>query len=210
MSKALDIAENLALLSTKYTSSTSTLDSVALGSSTTGTFNGTLGSSVTFPAGHIIQTQQQLKTIASSGNPADIVEATIDDQTFNTGYKIHEFSFTPKHSASKLLLQYDGQVQTQGDSAGAELYFSRDNTNSGTDNGTKTRSGSDGNKVANQFVYTHVSNTHLYFPINMCQLVDAGQNTAIRFMVIVTSYDGNNVVIQHDGTSVFTIMEIAQ
>ena len=108
------------------------------------------------------------------------------------------------------MLQYDGQVQTQGTTAGAELYFSRDNTNVGTDNGTKTRSGSHGNKVANQFVYFDTNHQNLYYAINMCHLVDAGQNTAIRFMVIVTSYDGNNVVIQHDGTSVFTIMEIAQ
>ena len=39
MSKALDIAENLALLSTKYTSSSSTLDSVVLDSTITGTPN---------------------------------------------------------------------------------------------------------------------------------------------------------------------------
>lgn len=39
MSKALDIAENLALLSTKYTSSTSTLDSVVLDTTITGTPN---------------------------------------------------------------------------------------------------------------------------------------------------------------------------
>ena len=74
MSKALDIAENLALLSTKYTSSSSTLDSVVLGASTTdhasraltGTFNGTIGSSATFPAGHVLQVVQNENTETNS------------------------------------------------------------------------------------------------------------------------------------------------
>ena len=78
MSKALDIAENLALLSTKYTSSTSTLDSVALGSSMTGTYNGTLGSSATFPSGHIIQ------VVSENFEGTDTATGTSEVNTFLT------------------------------------------------------------------------------------------------------------------------------
>ena len=179
----------------------------------TGTGEPNLTSNVVFPAGHIIQIQQQFKTISNSSGAnsgGDHAEVTITATAFASGYKMHEFSFTPKYSTSKLLLQYDGQVQTSGSSVGADIYFARDNTNAGTDNGTKTRTDGKGDKSANQFVYTDTSNVNLYYPINACHMVDAGQDTAIRFLVIVTSYEGDSVIIQHDGTSVFTIMEIAQ
>tara|TARA_R100000664_G_scaffold28725_1_gene40155 strand:+ start:38 stop:1030 length:993 start_codon:yes stop_codon:yes gene_type:complete len=166
----------------------------------------TLGSNTTFPAGTIIQVQQQLKNIDNSG--ADINNPTITAQTFASGFKAHEFSFTPKKSNSKLLLDYRGHIQTPT-SNGAEMYFARDNTNSGTDNGTKTRSGSTGNKTANAFSYL-AQETTMYHTVSINQMVDASQNTAIRFLVIFTSFDGDGLTIQHDGTSVFTIMEIAQ
>ena len=171
---------------------------------------GTLGSSVVFPAGHVIQVQQQFKTITNTSGGGDHAQVTVTATAFSSGYKLHEFSFTPKYSNSKLLLQYDGQVQVSGGTVGAEIYFARDNTNTGTNNGTKTRTDGKGNKVANQFLYTDAANSNLYFPTNVCHMVDAGQNTAIRFLVIATSYDGDHVIFQHDGTSVFTIMEIAQ
>ena len=92
MSKALDIAENLALLSTKYTSSTSTLDSVALGSSMTGTFNGTLGSSATFPSGHIIQ------VVSENFEGTDSASSTTEVSTFLTK------SITSSQTNSKFLV----------------------------------------------------------------------------------------------------------
>ena len=179
----------------------------------TGTGEPNLTSNVVFPTGSIIQVQQQLKTISNNSGTnigGDHAMVTITATAFASGYKLHEFSFTPKYSTSKLLLQYDGQVQTSGSSVGADIYFARDNTNAGTDNGTQTRTDGIGQKSANQFVYTDTSNVNLYYPINACHMVDAGQDTAIRFLVIVTSYEGDSVIIQHEGTSVFTIMEIAQ
>ena len=104
MSKALDIAENLALLSTKYTSSSSTLDSVVLGASTTdhssraltGTFNGTLGSSTTFPAGHVIKTYY-----------AEYTESNSTTYSVDTWHDIPNLSITtdtPQSTSSKFLL----------------------------------------------------------------------------------------------------------
>ena len=187
-----------------------------LGTVTTGTLShgttlqGYVDSSntgVTFPAGTIIQVQQQIRTIDNSG--ADINNPSFTATAFSSGFKAHEFSFTPHKSNSKLLLNYTGQVKTLAATSGAEMYFSRDNTNSGTDNGTKIRTGSAGNKTANQFNYNAASGA-FYHAVATSQMVDASQNTAIRFLVIFTSYDGDIVTIQHDGLSVLTIMEIAQ
>ena len=99
MSKSLDIAENLALLSTKYTSSTSTLDSVALGSSTTGTFNGTLGSSVTFPAGHVLQVQSTTKTDVTTTSGL-----AVDQVADLTGMSV---DITPKTTTSKFFVTFN-------------------------------------------------------------------------------------------------------
>ena len=99
MSKSLDIAENLALLSTKYTSSTSTLDSVALGSSTTGTFNGTLGSSATFPAGSVLQVQSTTKTDVTSTSGL-----AVDTFTDITGMSV---GITPKTTTSKFFVTFN-------------------------------------------------------------------------------------------------------
>ena len=104
MSKALDIAENLALLSTKYNSSSSTLDSVVLGASTTdhasraltGTFNGTLGSSTTFPAGCIIKIYY-----------AEYTESNSTTYSVDTWHDIPNLSITtdvPQSTSSKFLL----------------------------------------------------------------------------------------------------------
>ena len=113
MSKALDIAENLALLSTKYTSSTSTLDSVALGSSTTGTFNGTLGSSATFPSGHIISVQssevsEDSMTLPGAGNNLDTVFGT------------HTHTF--KSANSKILVMWQGSIGLYSSSSTDHIY----------------------------------------------------------------------------------------
>ena len=104
MSKALDIAENLALLSSKYTSSTSTLDSVVLGASTTdhasraltGTFNGTLSSSVIFPSGHVIKTYY-----------AEYTESNSTTYAADSWHDIPNLSITtdvPQSTSSKFLL----------------------------------------------------------------------------------------------------------
>ena len=103
MSKALDIAENLALLSTKYTSSSSTLDSVALGSSTTGTFNGTLGSSATFPAGHIIQ----ISDLATTSTAVTVYNSW-------TAIGLSQ-SIIPSSSSSKILIQCQISMQQYRD-----------------------------------------------------------------------------------------------
>ena len=116
MSKALDIAENLALLSTKYTSSTSTLDSVVLGSSTTdhasreltGTFNGTLGSSATFPSGHIIQ----ISDLATTSTAVTVYNSW-------TAIGLSQ-SIIPSSSSSKILIQC--QISMQQYRAGYETF----------------------------------------------------------------------------------------
>ena len=112
MSKALDIAENLALLSTKYTSSSSTLDSVVLGASTTdhasraltGTFNGTIGSSATFSAGYILQV---VTTVDNT---------EISHQTGQTPYNYSQLNtaITLKKANSKILINFNfGAVSYQ-------------------------------------------------------------------------------------------------
>ena len=107
MSKALDIAENLALLSTKYTSSTSTLDSVALGSSTTGTFNGTIGSSATFPAGHVLQVKNFIFSKIARTDSASFTQITDGSVNF-------ELSITPTRTNSKILMLSNIQISSTG------------------------------------------------------------------------------------------------
>jgi hypothetical protein len=122
MSKALDIAENLSLLSTKYTSSSTTLDSVVLGSSTTdhasraltGTFNGTIGSTATFPAGRII------KVVSTNGSNEYLTTAT----AWGSSTKIADLEtiHTCASSSNKVLLSATFIAKPKGTFYYADFY----------------------------------------------------------------------------------------
>ena len=77
----------------------------AIGSATGATFNGTVGSSATFPAGHVLQIVQHVTStkIVNTTNPADV--------------DLMEKAITPKKNTSKILVMlvwYEGNSNPNG------------------------------------------------------------------------------------------------
>ena len=203
MSKALDIAENLALLSTKYTSSTSTLDSVALGSSTTGTFNGTLGSSATFPSGHIIQ------VVSENFEGTDSASSTTEVSTFLTK------SITSSQTNSKFLVMVNSM--TGGEDKSPRVILRR--TIGGAVHNIVNDSSQDGITMLSDARLSNVrhgTNFHLSYVDS--PTVSSG--TSINYLIVLRGADSGTVYLGQSGytnpgdsdikcLSSMTIMELA-
>ena len=201
MSKALDIAENLALLSTKYTSSTSTLDSVALGSSMTGTYNGTLGSSATFPSGHIIQ------VVSENFEGTDTATGTSEVNTFLTK------SIISSKANSKFLVMVNSA--TGGDDATPIVILRRT-----IDSSTHDIVNDDGQGGVTMRSDARLSNVrHLInFHLSYVDSPSSAASTTINYKIVLKGHNaGQNTFLGKSGyqagdmkvLSSITIMELA-
>ena len=83
---------------------------------TTGTSSGlTLGSTVTFPARHIVQVVTDSKSHSGDGISVSGSGATI---TNSSGYQLFNTAFTPKHSTSKIIIQTSNVVMGEQSNSG--------------------------------------------------------------------------------------------
>jgi len=153
--------------------------------------------SATFPAGHVIQVVNDLKTVGNAGMDADILDVTITGTTFATGYTVNTLSITPKQATSKLVLLHSGMVRING-TGGCDMYFAK--------NGNQILT-SGGNKNAHGFVYHDTSSVNRYTQSSINDVITAGTEDSITISVVYSLY-GGTLRLQHDGSCSLIVMEV--
>ena len=200
MSKALDIAENLSLLSTKYTSSSTTLDSVVLGSSTTdhasraltGTFSGTIGSTATFPAGHIIQTQHCSYS----------TETSTDSTTFVATALTKQITMTSASNKVIIMTNMAGCLKTASDYFGAFTIYRGSTNLAAGGSGTVTNYDWMGN-------IQNLPASQLSENISMCYVDTPGTGTHTYTVYYGSTSGGSVYYCVWQQTSQMILMELA-
>ena len=123
---------------------------------TTGTSSGlTLGSTVTFPARHIVQVVTDSKSHSGDGISVSGSGATI---TNSSGYQLFNTAFTPKYSTSKIIIQTSNVLVEEQSNVGDWGWLAAwyDSTNVALVFGSPNNENFEGNKF---FTYLNLNHT---------------------------------------------------
>ena len=154
--------------------------------------------------GSVVQCQVQTRTMGAASSGADIEAASVSSIGLSNAYEVNTVNITPKFSDSKILMQWAGQFYIDGAAGGgADIFFTKDNTNLITNGG---------NRDAVGFVYTAGgADTDIYGMWSSQFSFTAGQTTQMTLKCEVAPYNSAKAVkFQHDGTTTLTVWEIAQ
>ena len=153
-------------------------------------------------AGSVIQCKVHTQTIGNASSGADIEGQTVTGLGLSNAYDLNTVDITPKYNDSLILMQWSGQLYSQGSSSGgADIFFTKDNANIVTVGGNRNSVG----------FYYGVSGSSMY-SMQSCQYsFTAGQTTLMSLKAEVAAYSSaRSVNLQHDGTTTLTVWEIAQ
>lgn len=158
------------------------------------------------PAGAVVQVATSNKTIGNAGSGADLGSVTISvTGGYSTAYVLHSIAFTPKYSTSLVLLQLSCAAQIGSSGAcGINTFFGKDGSNILS---------SGGSSDCIMFTYSSNAISDEYRSISAQWAFTAGQTAQMILDARISSYSSGTpgtIHLQHDGTTSFSIMEIAQ
>ena len=175
-----------------------------LGTVTTGTMNNTIGSSATFPSGHVLQVKSTTKTdsYSTSGSFSDV-----------TGMSV---SITPSSTSNKIFIMV-GLNWSGADNVYARGNILRDSTvvsisNSlSLSNQVNATLGLGGDTSGQEYKMNHAVFNHLDSPSSTSALtykLQLGSNGSVLVYLNRPAYNGNDTFVT-GGVSSITVMEIA-
>ena len=161
-----------------------------LGTVTTGTFNGTIGTNDAFPAGHVVQ----YKSVIVVGNQST-------NQTSFQHLSAYDLAITPQYNNSKIILFWSGNWYQNGDNRHGYFTIYKDANNLGN--------ASEGLRL-----YQTPANNGRWHNANVYHIDVSGSTSSITYKVYIRSQNNDTTFrICYDAnsyTSNFSLMEIKE